>query len=111
MGTNALTAAPYGWWTEKVYTFTNTNKDSHSIRKRFVDLLSFNTFQLPVYAVVLSIETYFSEGEVNFDKVKNGVENLAIFSPFIGPTLGWYMSRCRRLFDVKTLDEGVYKKN
>ena len=57
----------------------------------------------------VDIGSLVSEGEVNIEKVQNGVEYLAMASPFIGPTLGGYMNVCRRLFGVKTTAEGAYK--
>lgn len=108
-GTNAVTSAPYGWWTEKVYQYTKTNEGASFFRKRAVDLLAFNTFQIPVYATVLAVGTLVSEGEINIEKVKNGAENLFYASPFIGPTLGWYMTLCRRVFGLRTTAEGAYK--
>lgn len=116
LGTNALTAAPYGWWTEKVYQATRTNEDAGFLRKRLIDLLAFNTFQLPVYAAVVAVGSFVSNlfhGELKVDgeKIKNGVEYLVIASPFIGPTLGWYMNKCRQFFDVKTTAEGAYKQD
>ncbi|MBI5002208.1 L-alanine exporter AlaE [Candidatus Woesearchaeota archaeon] len=109
-GTNVLTSAPYGWWTEKVYHYTKTNESAGFVRKRVVDLLAFNTFQIPVYATVLAVGTLVSEGEINIEKVKNGAENLFYASPFIGPTLGWYMASCRRIFGLRTTAEGAYKR-
>lgn len=109
LGTTAATSAPYGWWTEKVYQATKTREDARFLRKRLVDLLAFNTFQLPVYAAVVAVGSLVSEGEVNLEKVQNGVEYLAVASPFIGPTLGWYMNFSRKLFGVKTTAEGAYK--
>ncbi|NQV90990.1 L-alanine exporter AlaE [Candidatus Woesearchaeota archaeon] len=111
LGTVSLTSAPYGWWTEKVYQFTRTRENANFFRKRAVDLLSFNTFQIPVYMTVVAVGSFVSEGEINTEKVKNAAENLAILSPFIGPTLGVYMNICRKLFGIKTTAEGAYNKS
>jgi len=109
-GINTITGGPYGWWREKMFKWTNTKSDSNKIRKYLVDLLAFNTFQIPVYATALSVGTLI-EGEYDFSKVANGIKNLAMISPLIGPTMGWYMDGFRRLFGIKSASKGAYKEN
>ena len=99
----------YGWWREKLFRFTQTNKESGKLRKIAVDLLACNTFQIPIYATGVILGSFVSEGHVNLGKVGNGVLYLAMISPFIGPTLGWYMDCCRKLFGVEPAIEGAYK--
>lgn len=108
---NSVTGGPYGWWREKAFKLTKTNKESGKIRKTLVDLLSFNTFQVPIYAAAVAIGSLISEGKVDIEKVQNGATYLATISPFIGPTMGWYMDGCRKLFGIKSAAEGAYKKN
>lgn len=107
---NAATGGLYGWWREPAYRVTQTTKESGKVRKTLVDLLAFNTFQVPVYAVSVVIGSLISEGKVDWDKVQDGSTYLATISPFIGPTMGWYMDGFRRLFGVKPAAEGAYVK-
>ena len=99
---NAATAAPYGWWREKVYGFSGTNEESGNLRKTLTELLAFNIFQVPGYAAVLAIANFISEGEVDSNKLISGMTNLAVISPFIAPTMGLYMDFIRKLFGVKS---------
>lgn len=107
---NSVTGGPYGYWREKVFKTTRTNEKSGKIRKTLVDLLAFNTFQVPIYATAVAIGSLVSEGKIDMEKVQNGALYLATISPFIGPTLGWYMDGCRKIFGVKSAAEGAYKK-
>ena len=104
-GLNLLTGALYGMWRDLAFRVTKTTKDSNGTRKYLTDLLAFNTFQVPVYAAAVAVGSFFSEGKVNWEKVQHGAEYLALISPFIGPTMGWYMDRVRQVFDVKTAPE------
>ncbi len=71
------------------------------IRKSLVDLLAFNTFQVPVYGTAVAIGSFISEGKVDWEKVKNGCEYIAIISPLIAPTMGWYLDGLRKVFKIK----------
>lgn len=106
---NSVTGGPYGWWREKTFKITKTNEESGRIKKTLVDLLAFNTFQVPIYSVAVAIGSLVSEGKIDMEKVQNGATYLATISPFIGPTLGWYMDACRKLFGIKSAAEGAYK--
>ena len=79
--------------------------DTEKAQDALTDLVAFNTFQVPVYATALSIGSLVSEGNVNLDKVKHGAGYLATISPFIGPTMGWYMDRLRKLFKLESAPE------
>ena len=107
---NSVTGGPYGWWREKTYQVTRTTEESGKARKTLVDLLAFNTFQVPIYATALAIGSLVSEGTIDTEKVMDGARNLAIISPLVGPTMGWYMDWFRGLFGVKSAAEGAYKK-
>ncbi len=107
---NTVTGAPYGWWREKVCQITGTNKSSGKLRKGLADLLAFNTFQTPLYSLLVGIGSKVSEGEVNWDKMKNGAEYLAMISPLIAPTMGIFMNGVRKVFRVKSAAEGSYGK-
>ncbi len=104
-GINIPTGAPYGKWRNVMFKLTRTNKESSKIRKSFVDLVAFNTFQVPLYSSVIAVGSLVSEGKIDWDKVKNGAEYLAMISPFIGPTMGWYMDGLRKVFKLKSAPE------
>ena len=108
---NSITGGPYGLWREKTFKLTKTNKKSRKIRKMLVDILAFNTFQTPIYAVSVAIGSLVSEGNLDMEKVQDGMTYIIKISPFIGPTLGWYMDFCRKLFGLKCASEGAYKGN
>ncbi len=107
---NSVTGGPYGWWREQAFRLTKTNEESSKTRKTLADLLAFNTFQVPIYATAVAIGSLVSEGEVNLGKVTDGAKYLAMISPLIGPTLGWYTDGVRKLFNVKSAAEGAYTK-
>ncbi|MBU2406555.1 MAG: L-alanine exporter AlaE, partial [Nanoarchaeota archaeon] len=107
MAVNIPTSIPYGKWRNFLFNKTKTSDKKTrnlggKIRRGLVDLLAFNTFQVPVYATAVAVGSYLSEGEVNWEKVQQGTEYLACISPLIGPTMGWYMDGFRNLFGVKT---------
>lgn len=108
--TNAITGGPYGWWREKSFEITGTEEESSRARKTLADLLAFNTFQVPLYADMVAIGSYVSEGRVDMEKVENGAKYLATISPFIGPTMGYFIDAFRRVFGVKTAAQGAYRK-
>jgi len=107
-GFNSITGGPYGWWREKVYHITKTTKNHSKLRKTIAELVSFNTFQVPAYALSVAIGSYFSDGDIDFEKVSAGAKYLAMISPLVGPTMGLYMDYFRRCFGVKNASEGAY---
>lgn len=107
IGMNAITGPPYGMWRDFVFSVTKTNSNSSPMKKYFADLLAFNTVQVPLYGCLVAIGSYISEGEVKWDKVMHGAAYLAMISPIIGPTMGWYMDKCRKMFGVKSSQEKV----
>lgn len=96
-----LTGSPYQAYPEIVDYITQNSK----IQNSFTDLLAFNTFQVPLYASVVAVGSLISEGKVDWDKVKHGTEYLAMISPFIGPTLGWYIDGLRKVFRLRSAPE------
>ena len=110
-GVNSVTGGPYGWWREKIYRITRTKETSSKFKKGLSNLLAFNTFQVPIYGSAVAIASFFSEGEIDFEKVENGMINLAIVSPLIGPTMNWTMDKFRKLFGIRTAIKGAYKIN
>ena len=109
LGLNSLTGGLYGWWREKCFKITKSNK-SGKIRKTLVDLLAFNTFQVPLYAVVLTISEILKQGQIDITNIQNGAKYLAIISVLIGPSMGLYMDWFRKLFGIKSAQQGTYKK-
>ncbi len=110
LGTNALTSAPYGMYTEFVYRITRTPEQASRTRKWVIDTLAFATFQVPVYSAVVGVGSFVSEGRVDFEKVKHGAEYLTLVSPLIGPTLGMYMNLCRKVTGLDSTATGSYIK-
>ena len=105
MGINVPTGALYGKWRNKLFNATKTNKESSKLRQGLVDLLAFNTFQVPIYATAIAIGSLLSEGKVDLEKVRDGAGYLAMASPLIGPTMGWYMDKLRKVFKLKSAPE------
>jgi hypothetical protein len=101
-GINLPTGALYGKWRNLIFRLTRTTDKSSKLRKSIVDLLSFNTFQVPLYSSVVAVGSLISEGKVDWEKVGHGAEYLAMISPFVGPTMGWYMDGLRKLFKLKS---------
>ncbi|PIN73190.1 hypothetical protein COV20_03080 [Candidatus Woesearchaeota archaeon CG10_big_fil_rev_8_21_14_0_10_45_16] len=110
-GMNTITGAPYGWWREQVFRFTGTTEEDNRMKRTAVDLLAFNTFQLPFYATVVAIGSLVSEGKVDMEKVEHGALSLALISPLIGPSMGWFLDGFRRVCGVRTAAEGAYGRN
>ena len=105
---NTVSGVPYGWWREKTFQITRTDESHGKVRQTLVDLLAFNTFQTPLYAILVGIGSKVSEGNINWDKMGNGALYLAMISPLIGPTMGWFMDGVRKIFRAKTAAEGNY---
>lgn len=105
---NSATGGAYTFWCEKWYKWTNTKKDSNQIRKWAVDLIPFNTMQVPIYMGALALGSLISEGQVNWEKVQNGAINLAIASPAIAPIMRVWANGARKLFGVKSIADGAY---
>lgn len=94
-----------------MYEVTKTKEESKLLRKGLVDLLSFNSFQVPIYASAIAISSLFSEGKVDFEKVSDGSAYLASISPLIAPTLGWWANCFRRMFGLPSVtSERINKK-
>lgn len=138
-GVNAATGGLYGMWRNLCFRITNTTEKEGGIyegikelyqkyqqkeeiknkenlvkkvaRSSLVDLLAFNTFQVPVYATAVAMGSLVSEGKVDWEKVQQGATYLAEISPLIGPAMGLYLDGFRKLFKVKTAAEQVYHNN
>jgi hypothetical protein len=133
---NSVTGAFYNWWREQAFEVTKTKdtgglyqgiqdlyrriikrekkKSIKSIlydmfRSTIVELLAFNTLQVPIYATAVAIGSLVSEGRIDWEKVQDGATYLAEISPLIAPTMGLYMDGFRRMFGVKSAAEGAYK--
>ena len=104
-GMTFLTSAPYGMWRNFVFKTAKTNDSSGNLRKTLTDLLAFNTFQAPIYATAVAIGSLVSEGRIDWEKVRVGSLHIAVISPLIAPTFGWYMDRIRKAFSIKSATE------
>ncbi|MBT7903161.1 L-alanine exporter AlaE [Candidatus Woesearchaeota archaeon] len=110
---NILTGGVYGLWRDFVFKKTKTKKESPLIKKTITDFISFNTFQLPVYSIALTIGTAIDyltgvkDSSFNLEHIVEGMKTLAILSPIIGPTMGLYLNLFRKLFGVSTPEEKV----
>ncbi|PIN90812.1 hypothetical protein COU60_00525 [Candidatus Pacearchaeota archaeon CG10_big_fil_rev_8_21_14_0_10_34_76] len=105
---NFPTGAPYGKWRNFVYKKGKTTDKSSRFRKGVTELVAFNTFQVPLYATVIAVGSLASnlasngELKVDMENVLSGAKHLAMVSPLIGPTLGWYTEGLRKLFGLKS---------
>lgn len=117
---NYLTGPPYMGHRERMFRKTKTTKDSGKLRKRLVDLLSFNTFQTPIYMgavtcgelVQKGADYLFSDGDFNIDltkAIKGGLFLLSI-SPIIEPTMNLWCDGTRKVFGIKPAVERAYEK-
>ncbi|MBI2665139.1 L-alanine exporter AlaE [Candidatus Woesearchaeota archaeon] len=98
---NTITGGAYGWWREQAYKITKTKIGSGIIKKKLVDLIAFNTFQVPVYVIGVVIGGFISEPNIDWKKVQDGATSLALISPILGPTMGWYLDFFRKCFGIK----------
>ena len=108
---NIFTSAPYGMWRNLIFRKFNTTENSRKIRKALTDLFAFNTFQTPMYAVIVAIGSWISEGRIDWDKVTKGTLYITLASPFISPAFGWYMDKVRKIFRIKSAAEQVDSVN
>ena len=104
---NIPTGAPYGKWRNFLYRKTKTTDKSSRFRKYLVELLAFDTFQVPLYATVVAVGSLASnllqgEAKVDLDKVARGSAILTAVSPLVGPTVGLWMEGFRKLFRLKS---------
>lgn len=107
IATNAVSGAPYGMWRNHVYTITKTSESSSRKRKCLAEILSFNTFQMPLYGFAIAVGSLVSEGKVDWEKVRDGSLYLAAASPLAGPAMGYCMDYFRNWFGVKSAAQKV----
>ena len=74
--------------------------NSKRIRKWTVEMVAFNTLQVPFYALAVGAGSFFSEGYINPEKIIDGGLYLAAVSPVTAPLLGWSMNRVRNRMGV-----------
>ncbi len=133
-GINSVTSGPYGWWQDKWYgalkvipetktvkqVFNEKNIEQYFTKEKFfeisqysarrgkqfiTDMLAFNTFEPLVYGASNCIGQLVSTGDVDFQKVAEGMKFMVYISPFVAPTMRWTMQGARKLFGVKTSAE------
>jgi len=78
---------------------------SNKLQDSIIDLLAFNTFQVPLYASAVATGSLISDGHVDLEKVRSGAEYLITISPFMGPTVGMYLDSLRKIFKLKSAPE------
>lgn len=105
---NFFTGYPYGKWREGWYRLTKTTEESSPLRKGLVELGAVNTFETYVYGAGVGIGSLIQNGEINYWDVQSGMEGLMMLSPFIGPTMGWWLDGTRWLLGVKSAAEEAY---
>ena len=98
---NSLTGGPYGLWRDGIYKAMKVVEDSGRLKRFAAEMLSFNSFQVPIYGAILGAIGWMSKGELNTSNALNGAGFLALLSPIISPTTGWWMDSVRKIFGVK----------
>lgn len=92
---NAIFSRPYGMYRDWVYKVTKTRADSGQLKKFFVDLGTFITGQITIYACALSASG------ANLKQILVACASLTILSPFLGRPMGaWYDFVRTRLFHL-----------
>lgn len=133
-GANSLTSGYYGRWQDTLYKVLKIVPEQRTFRQLFseknlstyfekekrteivqysgrrgkqflTDMLAFNTFQPLVYGFANCIGQLINAGEIDFQKVAEGMKGVVFISPFIAPTTRWAMQGTRKLFGVKTSTE------
>ncbi len=92
---NALTARPYGKYRDFVVKKLKTTKESGFWKKYFTDVLSFATFQAPLYAGILAVSG------ADLDGVLAGSATITALSGFIGRPYGAYLDSVRGFCGLK----------
>jgi len=106
---NALTGGKYGKWRNYVYEKMDAGPTSSKARQLGAELVAFNSFQTPVYALAVAVGDVLSTGSVDPEKIMYGALSLSVMSPAIGPTMGWSLNRARELFGLQTPQEKAMK--
>ncbi len=102
---NTVAGKPYGWARNLIYRISGTTKEDTALRKGLLELLAFNTIQVPIYVSGLATSQLFTEGSVDWGKVRDGALYLAAASPLIAPTLAYYSDACREVVGLPTAAE------
>lgn len=92
---NAFTARPYGKYRDFIFKKLKTTKKSGFWKKYFTDVLSFATFQAPLYAGILAASG------ADFDGVVAGSATITALSGFIGRPYGAYLDGVRKVCGLK----------
>lgn len=92
-----LTAVPRQAYPGYADYMVNTGK----AQEYLVDLALFNSFQVPIYAMALTIGSLISDPQLDIGKVLHGVSTLAVLSPIVS-TVGRFMDRSRERFGLSS---------
>ncbi len=103
--TNLGIGGAYELWRDSIYDFVGADNESSLLRRTLAEVIAFNTLQTSSYGVIIAVSSLIADGQVDWWKVHEGMENAAIASPAIAPTYGWYANRVRGWFGVETPGE------
>jgi len=93
---NAIFSRPYGMYRDWVYKVTKTRQDSGQLRKFFVDLGTFITGQITLYAGILAASG------ASLKQILVACASMAVLSPFLGRPMGaWYDLIRTRVFHLQ----------
>ncbi|MBI4511843.1 MAG: L-alanine exporter AlaE [Deltaproteobacteria bacterium] len=89
---NLLTARPYGVYRDRVLAvLAAPSHDAHAVRRTAADVLAFVSFQVPIYALILSVSG------ARLAQIATSCATVALLSTFMGRPYGVFLDACRRL--------------
>jgi len=92
---NAVLSRPYGMYRDWVYKITDTKADSSQLKKFFIDLGTFITGQITLYAGILAVSG------ASLKQIAVACASMTVLSPFLGRPMGvWYDLIRTRLFHL-----------
>lgn len=93
---NAIFSRPYGMYRDWVYRITKTRAESSQLKKFFIDLGTFITGQITLYAGILAVSG------ANLKQIAVACASMAVLSPFLGRPMGaWYDLIRTRVFHLQ----------
>ncbi|MFA6888090.1 MAG: L-alanine exporter AlaE [Candidatus Woesearchaeota archaeon] len=107
---NVLTTAPYVGWREFLYRKLHVTSESPKYAVYGVELLAYNTNQVPLHGLIVAMSTYFANGEVNWNSTFLGMGLMGGCSVVSCIVTKLYQDQIvRKLFGVrKPIDGGAY---
>ena len=95
---------PYGLWRNYIYKKFKTTDETSKKKKYFTELLSFASFQTPVYI----IGTYLAGAE--YREITQSALTISLTAPFLGPILGVWQDKCRNYVGLESASRLVGKE-